>query len=647
MCISMIVSNEDFLRHIHYLPASEQELVRRALAAAIRFHEGQMRDSGLPYVTHPIAVADYLTNLEADAESLVVALLHDVVEDERSTFQELERDFGPKVATLVDGVTKLSKFEYQGRRGERQAASLRKMLLVASEDIRVLLIKLADRWHNIETISGLRPDKRVRVADETLDIYVPFARLVGLYDLKHRFEEVCFPIALPEESVLWHEAIGKVRAGLLDERNSFIGRIDAETSKDVSPRMTPMSDYEIFTRLQGNLKRLEDTRNVDSVVLVVDRESPKSCYEVLGEVHLRYPIRAFSFKDFISAPQPNGYRALHTAIFLSHNHQLLLRIQTKEMLDFTTKRKMSSWMENGDRGFTSVLASLSKMPFEHKQFLSDLKSNVLEGRINVFTTSGEVINLPKDGTGIDFAFALNPDHIAYLAGIRINGDTKEATAVLREGDTVELVLLDAANPSVRSHWVEKARSIEAREAVRENLIQHPRERQEAEGKAFLVLECRKRALPSWWLFHLHSIQKQLAVALDQASFTELLVGIGTGQILIGKVMDAYKEILVLSPTFLQKFLKFFHLLPRTRFLNADHKIITLEIYALDRKGLIYDITKCISERDINIANFGVYAVPPSDALYKITLEVEKFEEFSDLFDSLLQIPNVKTILRKT
>ncbi len=125
------------------------------------------------------------------------------------------------------------------------------------------------------------------------------------------------------------------------------------------------------------------------------------------------------------------------------------------------------------------------------------------------------------------------------------------------------------------------------------------------------------------------------------------MGIGTGQILIGKVMDAYKEILVLSPTFVQKFLKFFHLLPRTRFLNADHKIITLEIYALDRKGLIYDITRCISERDINIANFGVYAVPPSDALYKITLEVEKFEEFSDLFDSLLQIPNVKTILRKT
>lgn len=643
----MIATEADLLRHIHYLSPAGRSLVERTLKAARQLHDGQLRDSGIPFVTHPIAVADYLAHLEADEHTLAAALLHDVIEDERSTLERVSEEFGDEVAKLVDAVTKLTKLHYEGRRGERQVASLRKMLLVASEDLRVILIKLADRWHNVETLDGLRPDKQVRVANETLDIYVPFARLVGLYELKGRFEEVCFPLAMPEESAAWHHEIESIRASLEAERQAFIGRIDAETRQYVMPRLTRMTDYEVFTKLQGNLSRLHDTKNIDSVLLIVDTQEPTSCYDVLGEVHMRYPVRAFSFKDYISVPQPNGYHALHTTIFLSRNHQLLLRIQTKEMYEYTTKRKMSSWMKNGgDSSFSSVLASLSRMPFEQNQFLSDLKSNVLAGRINIFTTSGEVLNLPMDATGIDFAFALNPDHIVYLAGIRINGDAREATAILKEGDTVELVLLDAANPALRGRWAEKTKSVEAREALRENLSQSPREHQEGEGKSILELECRKRALPTWWLFHLTALQRQLAAALQAPSFSDLLVGIGNGQILVSRVLEAYKQILVLSPTLFQKLLKVLHLLPKARVVNSQATIIKFEVYAQDRKGLLYDITKCIAERDINIAKLGVYAIPPNDSLYKVTVEVEKFEEFSDLFDALLQIPSVKTILRK-
>lgn len=642
----MIVTDADFLRHIRYLPQAGRTQVEHALRAARHFHEGQMRDSGVPYITHPVAVADYLAYLEADADTLTAALLHDVIEDDRATSEEIAHEFGEDVAQLVDAVTKLTKVNYEGRRGERQVASLRKMLLIASDDLRVILIKLADRWHNVETINSLPPDKRVRVANETLDIYVPFARLAGLYDLKERFETVCFPIALPEEYALWHREIEAMRSRLHKEREDFIGRIDAETDQHVMPRITKMTAYEVFMKLQGNISRLQDSQSIDSVLLIVDRNDELACYDVLGQVHMRYPVRAFSFKDFVSAPQPNGYRALHTTIFLSLNHQLVLRIQTREMFDYATSRKMSSWMSSSDTQFRSTLASLSRAPSGNAQFMTDLKSNILAGRINVFTTSGEVLNLPKDATGIDFAFALNPGHIAHLAGVRINGDAREATAVLKEGDTVDLMLLDVANPALRVQWVDKAKSIEAREAVREELSLSPRAQQESEGRKLLELECRKHALPPWWLLHLSSLQTRVALTLDELSFPDVLAGIGTGQIPLSKVIDAYRALLVLSPTVLQKLLKFLNLLPKTRVLNRESKIISFEVTAKDRKGLIYDITKCIAERNLNIPTFGVYAVPPGDSLYKITVEVQRFEDFSDLFDALLQVPSVKTVLRK-
>ncbi len=643
----MIISDAEFLRHIQYLTPDGRAFVVTALRRAHEYHSGQMRDSGLPFVTHPIAVADYLARLEADPAAIAAALLHDAVEDERASFEAIEQEFGSDVRKLVDGVTKLSKLEYEGRGAERQTASLRKLLLIASDDLRVILIKLADRWHNIETISGIRPDKQIRITNETLDIYVPFARLAGLYNLKERFEEICFPIALPDESRIWHTAIADIRETISKERHEFIRTIDNDTAQHVVPKLVLATDYEVFQKLQGNISRVSDSQNLDSVVLIIDHDDPKYCYEVLGEVHMKYPVRGLLFKDYISTPQPNGYRALHTTIFLSRNHQVLLRIQTRAMYEFSTKRKMSSWATTGDTHFATVLASLSKSPSNQEQFLSDLRSNVLAGRINVFTTSGEVINLPKDATGIDFAFALNPDHVGYLGGIRLNGEMREATVVLNEGDTVEPVLFDANSPAIRAQWLEKAKSVEAREALKENLSADPRERQHRTGRILIEQECRKRALPVWWLFHLGALQTQISKAVGSASFEDVLVHVGRGTLPVHKIVDAYKNALIIAPTWTQKVLKMMNLLPRERVINKQATIVDLEIVAEDRKGLIYDITKRIAERDINISQFGVFALPPNDALYKVTLEFAKFDEFSDLYDSFLEIPNVKRVLRKS
>jgi GTP pyrophosphokinase len=640
-------STEQRLAHeIRYLPIPERKRVLKALVRAKEFHEGQLRDSGDAYVTHPIAVAEYLSHLEAGAEMLVAALLHDVVEDDIASLEMIEKEFGADVAKLVDGVTKLSKVQYEGSREERQVASLRKTLLTASNDLRVILIKLADRWHNIETIDAVAEEKKNRVARETLDIYVPFARLVGLWDLKQRFEEVCFPLVYPVESQSWRAAIKEKRKFLEPTRERFAHQLQEDIMGVSEAKVTHMSDYELFQQFEENIERLDDVLSFDSVLVILDSPDITDCYRVMGDIHQRYPVHVGFFRDYLSAPQANGYHALHTAVFLSKDHDVKVRIQTREMYEYTARRKISDWIWDEESDVYRALSSLHKPTYEREQYLRDLKDSVLVERIHVFTTAGELVSLPKDATGIDFAFALNPSHLSSLAGIRVNGESRDATATLQEGDTVELVLLPNARSPVRAGWVQKTKSIAAREQMKDTLRLAPKVKREREGQSLLEFEFRKRRLPVWWLFHLLSLQEELRKELGEESFTKVLEKVGTGILPISKVVDAYKKILVLSPTWTQKLLKFFHLLPRSRVLNRDASIVDLEVVAEDRQGLIYDITRRIAERKINIAKFSVYALPPKDSLYSISIEVQNFKEFSDLFDSLWQIPSVKRVLRK-
>ncbi len=639
------------LRHallsaLDYLSEADREVVARAFDRAVEWHDGQTRDSGEPYVTHPIAVAQYLASLEAERDTLVAALLHDVVEDNRIDLPTVQAEFGEEVSKLVDGVTKLTKMHYEGDRTARQMASLRKLLLMASDDLRVILIKLADRWHNIETLSSLRPDKRQRVAYETLDIYVPFARIVGLWELKRRFEEICFPAVFPEEASLWHERVAELRSKLQPERSDFVQHINAITAREVTGTLSLMTDYELREKLYGDLDRLNETHQVDSVLLIIaGTATPTDCYQLLGEVHQRYPVRGLSFRDYINAPSPNGYRGLHTTIFLSKNHQLRLRIQTEEMYDYVSKRKISSWINEKTNDIYTALASLNQTSYDKDRFLQDVKGSVLE-RMNVFTTAGEIITLPRGATGIDFAFVVNPGYVASMAGIRVNGEVQEATFELHDGDTAELILLEKGPSATRALWVEKVKSVAAREALKQSLSLLPEQKKREEGKLLLQLEARKRRLPIWWLLHWAGTQQDLALSLEQPDFEILLERVGTGELSVRKVMDAYKSLLLHTPSWFIRILKFFSLLPKARVLNKEASIIDIDVMAEDRQGLIYDITKCIAERKMNIAKFSVYAVPPRDALYRIRLEVANFHEFSQLYDAILQVASVKSIVRR-
>lgn len=636
-----------FLASIHYLSDEDRALVEDALDAAEQWHKGQTRASGEEYIMHPISVALRLTHLEAGAQVLAAALLHDVVEDGVATLADIGDRFGDTVATLVDGVTKLGRVAHEGDPSLRQVASLRKMLLVASEDIRVLTIKMADRLHNVETLGPLRPDKQQRIARETLDIYVPFSRTLGLWEWKREMEQVCFPIAFPEESKAWHDAIAEIRLGLQPERERFVEEFNRLTEKRVQPSLVTMTDYELFQRLYHDRERLTQTSQIDSIGIVIAESSdPRMCYRVLGEVHMRYPMRSLSFRDFINAPQPSGYRALHTTIFLSRNHELRLRIQTEDMHRFSMRRMVTAWKHRGGTDIMSALSSLSSTPFDRDQFITDVKNVVLE-RINVFTTGGEIIALPKGATGVDFAFFMNPDYLTSLKGVQVNGHPYEPTHELKGGDTVELLLFEGSDTALdrRVMWSEQVRLPGAKKAIKQELAELPEETQRKAGRSLLASEIGKWRLPLWWLFHRESTQRRFSAALGVPSFDEVLRRIGSGQLGVGKAAETYRSILE-APTFLQHILRFLGLLPRTRVQDKNALVMKLEVYANDVPGMIYNIAKCFADRHVNIADFTVFAMPPKDALYRIRCEVKNFDEFSQLFDTLVQVPNVKRVVRK-
>ena len=643
------IADSTLATSVTYLPKDVQKKVLHAQDRAIELHDGQKRSTGKPYIEHPIAVTVYLAGLEAGGDTLIASLLHDVVEDGCCLLEDIEKEFGTSVATLVDGVTKLSKLHYEGRRTERQQASLRKMLLTAQDDLRVIFIKLADRWHNISTISALREDKQVRIAQETLEIYVPFARLVGLWKLKSEMENVCFPIVKPDEAALWSKAIVEKRQIVKKERETFVSEVNAMTTEEVTASVDFMSDYEIYKKLHGNISRLDDLRNIDTVHIVVDgtqNNFDPACYEVMGEIHNEYPVLVGSFRDYISAAQPNGYRALHTTIFLSKNHLVRLRIQNKYMNEYASRRKLSNWQIDPEGYLFEALQSLHRKGSDDQQYMKDLKNTVLSGHINVFTPMGEIISLPPESNGVDFAFAVNPEHVRFLESVVINGEVHEPTHKLHDGDTVDLSLSKNSAPNHKRLWLETVKSVDAREGLKNSIKHSPVESRNNEAERLLDLELSKQNLPRKPLFSMPSLRKKLAKVVQKDTYEELLEDLGTGILPISTVIEGYRNMIEEQEGALIKTLSFFHLLPKSRVRNKKSTLIDVEVYANDRPGLIHDISRCFSQKDINIAKFGVYALPKSGALYKIRLEAQNFDVFSELYDGLLQVPGVSKVLRK-
>ena len=462
--------------------------LRRAYTMAERQHRGALRKSGAPYVTHPLAVAMILAALGMDTTTLVAALLHDTVEDTPYTLGEVRADFGEDVAVLVDGVTKLDG-ERWGDRAE--AETFRKMVLAAAADLRVLVIKLADRLHNLRTLGFQLPHKRERIAKATLELLVPFAERLGIYVLKREMDDLAFAALKPEAYAHTHaaaEAAMAVRPGLepaLDRMRSCLAEHDVTAQVMTRPRHL----YAVHVERGGDVDGLRPT-DVARILVLVDG-SEQDCYVALGAVHSAFHPVAGRVKDFIALPKYNLYRSLHTVVIGPAGDMLDVIIRSRAMHPVAEYGIIAHIRETGDDAVTGrkdlgwlgrLLVWQSGVP--SADFLDNLRADLRGGGVATFTPSGEVVALPQGATAIDFAYAHGPEIGDHCIGVVINGRLAALSAEVRSGYVVEILTAPEAGPS--AEWLEFAKAAQTRAHIQQWLARRQADEAAAAGRRRLV-----------------------------------------------------------------------------------------------------------------------------------------------------------------
>jgi len=439
-----------------YDPGADEDALNRAYVFAMKAHGLQRRASGDPYFSHPLEVAGILTDLKLDEDSIITALLHDVVEDTEATLDEVEQIFGKDIARLVDGVTKLSRLELQSEQSQH-AENFRKLVLAMSEDIRVLLVKLADRLHNMRTLHFIKSDdKRRRIARETMDIYAPLAERIGMQRFKDELENLAFQTLNPDayNSILARLEFLK-REGedlpnrIVDElrRELADGGIEAWVSGRVK---TPYSVWRKMQRHSIGFEQLSDIVAFRVVVATVGE-----CYHALGELHSRYSVVPGRFKDYISIPKPNGYRSLHTGIIGPERQRIEIQIRTREMHDVAELGVAAHWkykqgldhVDGRQYRWLRELLDILEQASNPEEFLEHTKLEMFQDQVFCFTPKGDLIALPRGATPVDFAYAVHSEVGDATVGAKVNGRMVTLRAQLRNGDQVEIITSKAQTPS--------------------------------------------------------------------------------------------------------------------------------------------------------------------------------------------------------
>lgn len=454
-----------------------KELIQKALAFADNAHKNQTRFSGEPYIIHPFAVAKILAEMGADSETITAGLLHDTIEDNPEiTLEDLEREFGPTIAFMVDGVTKLGKLKYKG--AERHAESLRKLFVAMAKDIRVIMIRLADRLHNISTLSHVPPEKQKRIAIETLDIYAPLANRLGMWKVKGMLEDGAFPFAYPEaykEVVSLRKQKGKENIKRLEKIYRTLARHAAENGLEnltVDYRIKYL--YSLYKKLQRKNMDIDQIYDISALRVVVPVVA--DCYKILGLIHdLWIPVPG-RLKDYIASPKPNGYQSIHTTVFTGDGNVAEIQILTKKMhlesefgiashlwYDEQGKPKSGTKVDQKTAWIKDLLA-WHKQEQDPEKFIEHLKQNFFKDRIFVFTPKGDVIELPKGATTIDFAYAVHSDIGEHLAGARVNGKLVSLETELENEDIVEIEVKKTSKPTAK--WLLYAKTSMARKHIK-------------------------------------------------------------------------------------------------------------------------------------------------------------------------------------
>ena len=481
-----------------YDPDADEDLLNRAYVFSMKAHGSQLRASGDPYFSHPIEVAGILTDLKLDDETIATGILHDTIEDTVATPDDIRRLFGDNVARLVDGVTKLSRIEAQTE-SERAAENLRRFLLAMSDDIRVLLVKLADRLHNMRTLRFIRSEeKRRRIARETMDIYAPLAERIGMYGFMDELKDLAFAELEPEA----HQSITARLEQLRRGSGDTIGRIESGIRLTLSRAGIPIVDvrgrekrpWSIWRKMQERHIPFEQLSDVMAFRVVL--ESPEDCYRALGALHRRWPMVPGRFKDYISTPKSNGYRSLHTTILDRDKLRIEVQIRDTEMHAAAEYGMAAHWAYKQRRGGNGIeypwLADLLEI-LEHAQspeeILEHTRLAMFQNQLFCFTPKGEIIQLPKGATPVDFAYAVHTSLGDSCTGAKVNGKLVPLRTALANGDQVEILHEDGRTPDPA--WEQFVVTARARSAVRRHQRQRERAAQLKTGEALFHNICRR------------------------------------------------------------------------------------------------------------------------------------------------------------
>ncbi|HEX7112019.1 MAG TPA: bifunctional (p)ppGpp synthetase/guanosine-3',5'-bis(diphosphate) 3'-pyrophosphohydrolase, partial [Mizugakiibacter sp.] len=466
-----------------YLSPDQVQRTRRAYEVGARAHAGQLRKSGEPYITHPIAVAGILAELGMDAETIIAAILHDTLEDTALTRAELEAEFGPTVTELVDGVTKLDKVRFSSRQ-EATAESFRKMLLAMARDLRVILIKLADRLHNMRTLEAQDAEARRRIARETLEIYAPIAQRLGMNRFKAELQDLGFRTLYPDR----HRVIAARIRSALGNRREAMGRIETAlqarlAAEHIAARVVSRvkSPYSIYTKMRNDHKSFAQVMDVYGFRVVTD--SVMHCYQALGAVHALYKPVDGRFKDFIAIPKANGYQSLHTVLFGPFGAPIEIQIRTEDMDTVAERGVAAHWFYKTDSGpannaqarareWLTGLADRQAGEGSSLEFIENVKVDLFPDEVYLFTPRGDILALPRNATVLDFAYAVHTDVGSHAVAARVDKRLVPLRTPLVSGQSVEVITAPSAAPNPQ--WLEAVVTSKARTAIRHYLkrLQH-------------------------------------------------------------------------------------------------------------------------------------------------------------------------------
>ncbi len=637
-----------------YLRNCNEKRLLMAYEFACEAHGSQKRKSGDPYILHPLETAQILMSMRADEDTIVAALLHDVPEDTSYTLNDIKKNFGKDVAYIVDGITKLSKVHYRSSMRARQIESLKKLFLHSASDFRTILIKLADRLHNMRTLNYIRPEKQIRIARETMEIFVPISNLLGLFQLKSELEDLSFKYLYPEA----YRALSLKIASIQEKQKDLLNEMIHRTQKALQSNTIPAEVfgrqktlYSTYCKIERSQKTLIEIDDLAAIRIIV--ETLSESYQVLGIIHSEFPPKAGRFKDYIALPKSNGYQSLHTTVFGIDGIPIEFQIRTKKMhLDaeygiaahyfYDEQKKLGQAPRNSAHAHGSEwihrILELQKDHKDHEDFLQHLKIDIFQDRIFVFTPKGNVVDLPIRGTCLDFAYAVHTDigHNAIQA--EVNGILCPLKTLLKTGDTVRIIT-SPEHRGPQPEWLHSVVTGLAKNRIRAYFRRQTRLHKIALGKVLLEKEFEHAGKN----FEYECAGGKFDTLLKKfycASLDELLMKIGDGTYNCRDVFTQFYEGIDVREQISGK------IFTGNGFSDIPHYSVTIRVLALDRLGLLKNISEAISTSQANIISSKTQTnFKKNVASNHLTISVQNYDQLSQIFEKIKEIPNVYEVKR--